>query len=310
MTAMYKMIEDKLNAGELVLLDGGTGTEMQRKGAPMSGEVWCALATRSHPEIVRDVHADYIRAGADIITANTYATSPLILRAHDMLDEMVELDGMAVRIALEARDAGGDRPVCVAGSMSVMPPVVRGTDRGRADFSMSEEDLRPLFQRKAEALAEAGAEMIMMEMMRDLDNSLWATEAAVATGLPVWMGIAVKHGEDGPLTGFNREEYPLADLIEPLMATGARVAMIMHSSVPDTDEALPMVFERWSGPVGAYPESGYFTIPDWVFGEITPEDFAAKCVEWRAQGASVLGGCCGITPEHIAAASAALGKPH
>ena len=98
MSAMYKMIEDKLNAGELVLLDGGTGTEMQRKGAPMSGEVWCALATRSHPEIVRDVHADYIRAGADIITANTYATSPLILRAHGMLDDMVELDGMAVRI--------------------------------------------------------------------------------------------------------------------------------------------------------------------------------------------------------------------
>ena len=150
----------------------------------------------------------------------------------------------------------------------------------------------------------------MMEMMRDLDNSLWATEAAVATGLPVWMGIAVRRGEDGMLTGFNREEYPLTDLIEPLMATGARVAMILHSSVHDMDDALSLVFEHWSGPVGAYPESGYFTIPDWVFGEITPEDFAAKCMKWRAQGVSVLGGCCGITPDHIAAASAALGKVH
>ena len=307
---MYKAIEDKLNAGELVLLDGGTGTEMQRKGAPMSGEVWCALATRSHPDIVRAVHTDYIRAGADIITANTYATSPLILQAHDMLDQMAELDGMAVRLALEARDASGDRPVAVAGSMSVMPPVIPGTDKIRTDFSMTEQDLRPLFQRKAEVLAEAGVEMIMMEMMRDLDNSLWASEAAVATGLPVWMGIAVRAREDGQLTGFNRENYLLADLVEPLMATGARVAMIMHSSVPDTDAALPMVFEHWSGPVGAYPESGYFTIPDWVFGEITPEEFATKCAEWRAHGVSVLGGCCGITPDHIAAARAALDRLH
>ena len=64
MLAMYKEIERKLNAGELILLDGGTGTEIQRKGAPMSGEVWCALATRSHPQILHDVHVDYIDAGA------------------------------------------------------------------------------------------------------------------------------------------------------------------------------------------------------------------------------------------------------
>ena len=74
---MYKQIEEKLTRGDVILLDGGTGTEIQRKGAPMNGDVWCALATRSHPEIVRDVHLDYIDAGADIITANTFASSPL-----------------------------------------------------------------------------------------------------------------------------------------------------------------------------------------------------------------------------------------
>jgi len=303
---MYKQIEEKLTRGDVILLDGGTGTEIQRKGAPMNGDVWCALATRSHPEIVRDVHLDYIDAGADIITANTFASSPLMLQGHELLHEMEALDRQAVQIALDARDTATDRPIAVAGSMSAMRPMVPGTDRIRTDFSMSEADVRPLYAQKAGVLADAGVDLIMMEMMRDLDYSMWATEAAVATGLPVWMGISVQRREDGELVGFNRHEFKLAELIEPLMAAGAKVAMVMHSSVPDTEEALPIVFEHWHGPVGAYPESGYFTIPDWVFGEVTPAEFAIKCREWRSQGVKVLGGCCGISPEHIAAAHTAL----
>ena len=303
---MYEEIKRKLDARELILLDGGTGTEMQRKGAPMSGEVWCALATRSHPDILLDVHADYIRVGADVIIANTFATSPLMLQGHGLLDDMEDLDRQAVRIAREARDELADRPVAVAGSMSAMRPMIPGTDKLRTDFSMTESDTRPLYRRKAETLADAGVDLIIMEMMRDLDYSMWATEAAVATGLPVWVGVAVHRREDGELAGFNRHDYALGDLIEPLMAVGARVAIIMHTSVPDTDDALPIVFDHWQGPVGAYPESGYFTIPDWVFGEITPEEFAIKAKEWWAQGVSVIGGCCGISPEHIEAARDAL----
>ncbi len=309
MLAMYKEIERKLEARELILLDGGTGTEIQRKGAPMSGEVWCALATRSHPEILRDVHVDYINAGADIVTANTFASSPLMLQGHGLLGDMEALDRQAVRIALEVRDTM-ERPVAVAGSMSAMRPMIPGTDMIRTDFSMSESDTRPLYRQKAETLADAGVDMIIMEMMRDLDYSIWATEAAVATGLPVWMGISVHRRADGELAGFNRHEFTLRDLIGPLMAAGAKVALVMHSSVPDTDEALPTVFGTWSGPVGAYPESGYFTIPDWVFGEITPQEFATKTKEWRAQGVAVIGGCCGVSPEHIAAARDALKAAH
>lgn len=303
---MYQHLQRKLDAREAILLDGGTGTEMQRKGAPMSGEVWCALATRSHPDILRAVHADYVQAGADIISANTFATAPLILKAHDLLDEMASLDRQAVQIAFEAREQFADRPVAVAGSMSAMRPLIPGTDRIAAEFAMPEADVRPLYRRKADTLAEAGVDLIIMEMMRDLDYSLWASEAAVATGLPVWMGISVQRREDGALAGFNRPDVTLGELIEPLMAIGAKVALIMHSSVPDTDAALEEVFGHWNGPVGAYPESGYFTIPDWVFGEISPEDFAAKTLEWRGRGVAVLGGCCGITPEHMAAAHAAL----
>ncbi len=73
---MYEPIASKLAKGELIILDGGTGTDIQRRGVPMNGDTWCAEVNLTHPDAVRSVHADYIRAGAEVITANTYATSP------------------------------------------------------------------------------------------------------------------------------------------------------------------------------------------------------------------------------------------
>ena len=79
---MYDYIRDKLARGETIILDGGTGTDIQRRGVPMSSSTWCAEANVTHPEVVREVHEDYIKAGADIIIANTFATSrPALQRA-------------------------------------------------------------------------------------------------------------------------------------------------------------------------------------------------------------------------------------
>ena len=80
---MYKNIQKKLDNGQTIILDGGTGTDIQRRGAPMSGETWCADANLTHPDIVRAVHEDYIRCGADIIIANTFATSALLFNQLD-----------------------------------------------------------------------------------------------------------------------------------------------------------------------------------------------------------------------------------
>jgi S-methylmethionine-dependent homocysteine/selenocysteine methylase len=310
MNASYDTIQARLDAGEVIVLDGGTGTEMQRLGAPMSREVWCALATRTHPQVVRRVHAAFIEAGADIVTANTYASSPLIMARHGYLDETEELDKAAVEIARDAASQA-DRPVCVAGSMSVMRPIIPGTDRIDPDWSLPERESRDLFRRKAEALAATGVDLIIMEMMRDGDYSLWASEAARDTGLPVWIGLSCRTREsDGALVGYNREDCPLEDVIALLAGTGPRAMAIMHSSINDTDAALPLLHSLWGGPYGAYPESGHFTIPDWVFGEIAPGAFAEHALGWVRAGAQIVGGCCGVTPEHIAALSRVLRDEH
>lgn len=302
---MYTEIARKLAGRKPVILDGGTGTEIQRHGVDMDSEVWCAMANVTHGDAVRAVHEDYIRAGAEVITANTYASSPLSFSHLGREDEIEHIDRTAVRLAREAVEETASGSVAVAGSCSVMPPVARGTDRV-PDRHWDSGRVRPLYQRKVDALADAGCDLIIMEMMRDLDVSLWATEAAVATGLPVWVGMSVERNDTGELVSFANHDWSLIDLARGLMATGAHAALVMHNEIATTDESLELIGSVWSGPLGAYPEAGHFEMPTWVFKDITPGDFATAAMRWRDAGACILGGCCGITPEHIRALADAL----
>jgi S-methylmethionine-dependent homocysteine/selenocysteine methylase len=296
---MYKIIQDKLDKRQTIILDGGTGTDIQRRGAPMSGDTWCAEVNLTHPGIVRAVHEDYIRVGADIITANTFASSALSFNHYGRDDDLLKIDQAAVAIA---KQAAAGKPVAVAGSVSTMRPVAPGTDRTLKEREWPEAEARALFKRKVENLVAAGVDLLMMEMMRDVDYSVYATEAAIATGLPVWVGLSVERREDGRLSGFGREDQLLENFAERLAATGPVVMNIMHTSSNDTDEALDTLRKYWNGPVGVYPECGYFKSPDWQFVDvIAPEDLVGKSLEWQIKGANIFGGCCGIGPDHIAA---------
>jgi homocysteine S-methyltransferase len=299
----YSTIARKLANGDIIILDGGTGTDIQSRGVPMAGETWCAEANLTHPAVVRCVHEDYIEAGAEIVTANTYATSPLLFNALGRDDDMIRIDKEAVKIA---RDAAQGR-AAVAGSFSVMRPMDQGVDRVKKYREWSETDARALMRRKAHSMADAGVDLIMMEMMRDADYSLWATEAAVATGLPVWVGISTEPDKDGKLTGFARPDWPLADIVKALAGAGADVISIMHTLPNHTGDALKIVRETWGGPLGAYPESGFFKMPDWQFVDIIePTALVTYARDWQKTGASIFGGCCGTNPQHIKALSTAM----
>jgi len=304
---MYDHIARKLRSGELVILDGGVGTDIERRGVPMNDEVWCATANLTHGDEVRAVHEDYIRAGAEVITANTYASSPLSFAGLGREDEIEGIDREAVRLAREAVDRVATSPVAVAGSVSVMPAIDRGTEHG-ATPRIDPDRVRSLYEHKTRVLADAGCDLLIMEMMRDLDASLQATEAAVATGLPVWVGMSVER-VDGSLLSHDNHQCTLAGMTRGLMVDGTQIALVMHNEMSTTDEALEIIRAEWDGPIGAYPESGYFEMPHWVFRDLSPEDFVAACRRWREAGAVILGGCCGITPAHIEALSSALGQP-
>jgi S-methylmethionine-dependent homocysteine/selenocysteine methylase len=301
----YARIAAKLERGEIIILDGGTGTDIQRRGAVMNGDTWCADANLTHPDIVRAAHRGYVEAGADIITANTFATSPLLFTHLGRPDDVARIDTVAVSLAKECV-VGTE--VCVAGSMSTMRPVVRGSDRNVA-VAKDERAARTMFRKKAEGLKAAGCDLLLMEMMRDTDFAVWACEAAIATGLPVWIGISTERGTNGALQGWGRDDCSLEDIARALASLQPAVMMIMHTSANDTDEALGVLRKYWHGPIATYPECGYFASPDWRFVDvIPPEELIRKSQDWRSLGATIFGGCCGIGPEHIAALSRAWSR--
>ncbi len=301
-------LEDRIRDGGVVVLDGATGTELQHRGAPMNRAAWCAAATLTHPELLRQVHEDYVRAGADVLTANTFASSRRMLTPAGLGDQVGEINAKAVHIAREARQrAAADRQVVVAGSLSTMQPMLPGTGKLDPAFEATAEEAKATYRELADLLAEAGADLILMEMMCDLEQAGHAMEAALATGLPVWVGFSVRAAVDGRVTMHGREDLDFADVIDPIMRIGGSVAGVMHSYSDETTSALDVLFRHWSGPVSAYPESGYFEMPDWRFVDIVgAEVFAEQTRRWVESGVQIVGGCCGIGPEHIEAMAARL----
>ncbi len=288
---------EKIGAGGTVIMDGATGTELEKRGVPMDGAAWCAAALATHPDVVREVHEDYIRAGAEIVITNTFPAARHVLESAGLGGQVRELNGLAVRLAREARENAAEGEVYVAGSISTFPPFL---DHSQA---LSEKEARSSYGEQAEVLAHSGVDLITLEMMRDIEQTGYAVEAAVATGLPVWAGFSFKTREDGALVLWDGESS-FASAFEELPLDGVALVAVMHTLVEDTPAALREVVKHWDGPVGAYPHAGRFIMPNWQFiDEITPEDFADEAVEWNALGARMLGGCCGIGPEHIRALS-------
>ena len=141
--------------------------------------------------------------------------------------------------------------------------------------------------------------MIALVMMRDIEQTNYALEAAVTVRLPVWVGFSCKTTEGGTVVLWDGD-HTLREALEQLLPLGASLVSIMHTLTEDTPLALRGVIEHWPGPVGAYPHSGEFIMPNWQFVDmISPEDFAAEARRWSEMGASLIGGCCGIGTEHI-----------
>jgi len=286
-------LQQRLEGGEVVILDGATGTELERRGAPMDDAAWDAAALVTHPSMVREVHEDYIRAGADVIITNTFATARHVLEPAGMGEQFRELNIRAVTLAKEARENVADKPVFIAGSISTMPAWDDRSHEPRAEKAQAN------YLEQAEVLAESGVDVIALEMMRDLEQTTYAVEAAVATGLPVWVGFSCKTTDEGTVVLWD-ENHTLAEALEQIPPLGASLVSIMHTLTEDIPPALRELTSRWSGPIGAYPHSGKFIMPNWQFIDmISPEDFVNEAQQWVDMGARLIGGCCGIGPEHI-----------
>ncbi len=293
-------LEDRLVRGDVIILDGATGTELEKRGVPMDHTAWSASALHTHPEVVRSVHEDYVRAGADIIIANSFSTARHVLEPAGMGSEFRSLNERAVLLAKEARDNTADRPVFVAGSISTF------NAGNNPNYRPAPAQARANYRDQAAVLAESGADLIIMEMMVDLEQSGYAVEAAVLTGLPIWIGFSCKLNDEGEVLLWD-QATPLTEAVRVIPPLGGSLIAIMHTLTEDVSPALRVVKPGWSGPIGVYAHSGKFIMPNWQFIDmITPDEYASAALEWVDMGAQVVGGCCGTGPEHIRALKARL----
>jgi len=299
-----RSIAARMAAGELVVIDGAMGTELERRGVPMDTLAWSGAAAIDYPDAVLSAHKDYIEAGAEAIITNTFGMSPFMLAATRYAD-MAE-DGLraAVRLAKQARDETGRTGVAIAGSISTM---AAGGDIDNPRPAPTAEVALEGFRLMTRVFKDEGLDAIALEMMEDTHRAPLAMQAAKESGLEVWLGVSCAQPADGgELTAFDFPQTRFADVLDCLIPMGPDVVCVMHSDIRVTPAAIKVVQDRWQGPVGVYPESGYFTMPNWHFVDvISPEDLVAEAKGWVKQGARLIGGCCGLGPEHIRALVAA-----
>lgn len=302
----YAHLKKRLDAGEVIVLDGATGTELQRRGAQMSPEAWCGPASLDNADLLTEVHLDYIRAGSDVITTNTYASGRMMLTPAGYGDRVEEINKVAIDAALRARDRAPEgRNVVVGGCLSHMVPHIAGTDLVDPARTPGPAEMSDAFHELAGLLKSGGVDHIMLEMMYEPIRTPLAVEAALSTGLPVWFGLSSRFDDNGKVVSFNlASDISLQPIIDCIPPQGVDVVNVMHTQSNVVADTIDMVRTKFSGPVGVYPDSGYFEMPNWNFSEvIEPVRLETFYREWLDKGVQLLGGCCGLTVDHIRAAA-------
>ncbi|WP_322522220.1 homocysteine S-methyltransferase family protein [Guyparkeria halophila] len=292
-----------LRKGEVRLLDGATGTELEKRGVPMSSGAWSGPAALDHADVLEQIHRDYIDAGADIITANTYATSRALLEMDGLGDQFETINRSAVHAAQRARDKSNRPDVLVDGSLSHRGPIATGSARPNSGAAIGLEKMARALREQARLLRDEGCDLLLLEMLYDPERMPLVFAAAAESGLPVWAGFSARRGDKGEVLGFGPgADVPFAEIVSILDDWPVDAAGIMHTPANVVSDALTILRPSFAGPLMAYPDSGYFKSPHWQFEDvIEPHELRRYAEEWVEDGAQILGGCCGLSPEHIAA---------
>jgi S-methylmethionine-dependent homocysteine/selenocysteine methylase len=276
----------------------------------LSPHIWSATGLLVAPDTVRQIHADYLAAGADVITTNTYGVIRADLAREGLEDRFAALTRLAGRLAQEAREAVG-RPARIAGSL----PPLRGSYR--PDLVGPFAEIAPLYAEQAELLAPH-VDLFLCETMSSAAEACAAAWAASRTGKPVW--VAWTLAEDG--SGRLRSGETLATAMAALDGL-AIAACLVNCCPPESVTAAMPELVRLGPPGGAGGYANTFRpVPaGWTLDgpgetdgllplrdDLDPERYAAHAARWRAAGAGIVGGCCGTRPAHVARLAALLGR--
>jgi S-methylmethionine-dependent homocysteine/selenocysteine methylase/SAM-dependent methyltransferase len=301
-TSAYSRVEELLAAERCVMLDGGMGTELARHMPPSERAheeaLWGTWALVRTPHAVKAVHGSYIEAGCDVISTNTWGVRSEMdggtFTAHAAPLHWMDIARRGIRVGREAI-AEADREGQTALAFSI---------NGEVDS----EARRELLELLPRAFEDDAPDLILLETITLIRNglTLGAIEALVESGIPVWVSFRrCRHGVCGVFgqhwggpegDGFGRMARRLEEI-------GVR-ALLINCLPPDhVPGMLPWLRDFTDLPLGVYPNLGYATNDGWSFDKtVGGPEYAELAARWREEGAQIIGGCCGVRPEHIAAA--------
>lgn len=279
----------------VVLLDGGMGQELLKRSSKPPSPLWSAQVMLDEPHIVEAVHSAYLDAGATVITLNAYSATPERL-ARDADEGMFESLQSAACKAAKSAIAKSNAEASIGGCL---PPLKASY---RPDLNTDEEAVYSTYQRICETQIEC-VDVFQAETMSSVLEVRAATRAANETGKPAWIAMSLKDGADCEL----RSGEPLAAGIEAAVENGAD-AILVNCSWPETTDAAMDQLAASGLPFGAYA-NGFTSIDALKPGgtvdkleartDLTPQVYGDFAMGWLDKGATIIGGCCEVGPEHI-----------
>ncbi len=281
---------DRLINGPPLLLDGGLGSELDRRGVDVSLPLWSAGAVLQDPAALLEVHREYAEAGADIVATNTFRTQQRTLDKAGVAESAVDLTAVAVHVARAAVTVAGSQAF-IAGSMGPLEdcyqaglvPDAAALDREHAEM--------------AQSLAAAGVDLLLVETINTAREALAAARAARATDVPVLVSL-VCDAQGKMLSGENPGKVAAA-----LTDIGVDGVLINCAPAPDLLRALRRIVDATDLPTGGYGNVGHADEEGgWVNTDaVDPKAYAHHAAAWLDAGARIIGSCCGTTPAHTKA---------
>ncbi|KAF4409126.1 MULTISPECIES: homocysteine S-methyltransferase [Streptomyces] len=301
MSAPGRPLAAALAEGTLVL-DGGLSNQLADQGCDLSDALWSARLLADAPHEIEAAHRAYVRAGAQVLTTAGYqATYEGFARRGVSRADTSALLRRSVELA--GRAAGEGTGVRVAASVGPYGAMLADGSEYRGRYGLSVRELERFHRPRIETLAEAGPDVLALETVPDTDEAEALLRAAGGTGVPLWLsytvaGAATRAGQ--PL----ERAFALAAGQDQVIAVGVNCC-----DPRDAERAVPLAAEVSRKPVVVYPNSGERWDPaarDWR-GPVTFDP--ARLAGCRAAGARLIGGCCRVGPDRIAALSRLLTAP-
>jgi homocysteine S-methyltransferase len=281
---------------EITLLDGSIGQELVKRSGDRATPLWSTLVMIEKPEIVNEVHAAYFNAGATVATTNTYAVLYDRLKTADLKDQRFELWETAMTAATAARDAHGSGRV--AGSIG---PLIASY---RPDLCPPPDQATELYGEIIETIGPQ-VDVLLIETMCSVDQADGAMRAAKKSDRPIWLALSV---DDFDGTKLRSGEY-LKD-VRPMLDRHQPDAILINCSRPEAVSKGVEIISKFGFKFGAYA-NGFARISDGFLQDsptvdvleqrqdMSPNHYAEFAMDWVALGATIVGGCCEVGPDHI-----------